>query len=279
MFNEILISRINKFFGSQEQIPSELIPFLKSVSDGYNRFENELHALEKRNGELDQFAYVVAHDLKAPLRAISSLSTWIEDDLGSNISNEIKQNFETLKSRITRMENLINGILEYSKAAKTGNIEKVDSGTLVREIIQSFNCPENFEIRIGKNFPVLQTEKIKLEQVFSNLINNAIKHNARKNAVIEIGCADFEDWCQFYVKDNGHGIDPQFHQKIFVIFQTLQSRDKMESTGIGLSIVKKIVEEQGGKVWVESEPGNGARFEFIWTKHKSEIRQLTDQNH
>lgn len=269
MFNKNLENYIRKFFGSRRKIAGDLIPFLKSVSDDFNRFENELYELEKANNELDQFAYIVSHDLKAPLRAISNLSTWIEEDLGSNITAEIRQNFETLKSRVTRMENLINGILEYSKAAKASTTEVVDVKELIHEIVQSVNCPENIDIRMEKNFPVVQTEKIKLEQVFSNLISNAIKFNNCVNGIIEIGCTYFEDWCQFYVKDNGPGIDPRFHQKIFMIFQTAHNQEKIESTGIGLSIVKKIVEDCGGKIWIESDTGKGAKFEFVWPKAKS----------
>jgi light-regulated signal transduction histidine kinase (bacteriophytochrome) len=264
MFNRLLTAQINTFFGEEKNIQAEIIPFLKSVSDAYDE-------LEKTNKELDQFAYVVSHDLKAPLRAISSLTTWLEEDLANNLNADTKENFLTLKNRVIRMENLINGVLQYSKAAKTTNRETVDTGIMIREIIQSLECPAHIQILTGVNFPVLQTEKIKLEQVFTNLVSNAIKYNNREQGVIKISCADFEEWSQFYIEDNGPGIDKKYHQKIFEIFQTLETVSHPENTGVGLTIVKKIVEENKGKIWVESEIGKGSKFIFIWPKIMSNI--------
>ena len=226
--------------------------------------------LEKINRELDQFAYVVSHDLKAPLRAMSSLITWIEEDSGPYLTADSKENLKMIVQRVNRMSNLINGILAYSKAGK-GKVEKVETNVkeLVDEIIDSNAIQPNIKIVNKISVSEIITEKIKLNQVFSNLISNAIKYNDKSEIEIEVGSYEYDDWYQFYVKDNGPGIEKEYHEKIFMIFQTLVSRDEVESTGIGLSIVKKIIEEQSGKIWVESQPGIGSRFVFTWRAVKS----------
>lgn len=276
---ESLLTLRAEEFGSKEIFEQDdlnllsIAELLKNESarrrDAEAKLKENLHELEKINKELDQFTYIVSHDLKAPLRAISSLATFLEEDLGNIMDVESKGNFSILKGRVERLENFINGLLEYSKAAKTANPEKVDTGTLINEIIDWLSSPEHIKIKTTGNFPVLKTDKIRIEQVLSNLISNAIKYNDKKEGIVEIGCIDFEDWSQFYVQDNGPGIEQQFHEKIFELFQTLENRDKIESTGIGLAIVKKIVEESGGKIWIESEQGKGARFVFTYPKLKS----------
>ncbi len=221
--------------------------------------------LEKKNKELDQFAYVVSHDLKAPLRAINNLSEWIYEDLGSDVSPDVKSNLSLLRGRVKRMESLINGILDYSRAGRIkAKVELVNVAELLKDIIESLAIPAHYSINIPDNLPYLKTEKIALEQVFSNLISNAIKYNNSPEPRLEIEHKTIENQHQFCVKDNGPGIESEFFDKIFVIFQTLQSRDKVESTGVGLAIVKKIIDEKGGKVWVESEKGHGAGFYFTW---------------
>ncbi len=237
--------------------------------------------LEKINKELDQFAYVVSHDLKAPLRAISHLSEWLEEDLAEIISNENKRNLGLLRGRVQRMEDLINGILQYSRIGRSQTpLELVDSGKLVEEIIMDLDLPKTFCFDIQINLPILVTAKILLKQVFANLIGNSVKYHNRLNGNIGIGVREREDFFyEFFVSDDGPGIDPKYHAKIFVIFQTLEARDKVESTGVGLAIVKKIVESQGGKVWVESEVGKGSTFYFTWldivAKQKATSGRLT----
>ena len=223
--------------------------------------------LERINKELDQFAYIVSHDLKAPLRAINNLSMWIEEDLEGKLEGDTKHQFNLLRGRVGRLEDLINGILSYSRAGRINvTPSRVDVGNLIKGILDMLSPPPQFAITVADKMPVIEAEKIALEQVFSNLISNAIKYNKNPEPTISISCADEGNFYKFGVTDNGAGIEPEYHEKIFVIFQTLEARDKVESTGVGLAIVKKIIEEKGGHVWVESEKGKGAAFYFTWPK-------------
>jgi PAS domain S-box-containing protein len=246
-------------------IESDITP-RKIVEEKMNQY---LHNLEKTNRELDKFAYVVSHDLKAPLRAIGNLTGWIEEDMGDRIPDEIRGHFNTIKGRVFRMEGLINGILDYTKAAKSeGNLESVMSDALVRDAIDLIGVPANAIINIRNNMPELKTEKVRIQQIFMNLIGNAIRYNDKEDIQIEIGCEDAGTNWKFYVKDNGPGIEKRYHEKIFVIFQTLNARDEVESRGVGLAIVKKIIEEEGGFIWVESDKNQGTTFCFTWPKEK-----------
>jgi len=228
--------------------------------------------LEKTNGELDKFAYVVSHDLKAPLRAIGNLTGWIEEDMGDQLPDEMRTHFNTIKGRVVRMEGLINGILDYTKAAKdTNTTETFNSDELVRDSVELIGAPANAIVNIRDGMPIMNAEKVKLQQIFMNLIHNAIKYNDKTDIQVEIGgCSANHNW-EFYVKDNGPGIEARYQDKIFVIFQTLNARDEVEARGVGLAIVKKIIEEEGGSIWVESEKGQGATFKFTWPKVKKKM--------
>jgi len=223
--------------------------------------------LEQRNEELDQFAYVTSHDLKAPLRAIVNLATWIEEDIGSTLPAENKEQFALLKSRVHRMEGLINGLLDYSRVDRTHQShERLDITELLHDIIDSISPPSAFNIELAPNLPVLEAKKTPLRQVFANLITNAVKHHDRSNGNIRISAREAGNFYEFAVSDDGPGIDPTYHEKIFVIFQTLKARDDLESTGIGLSLVKKIILAENGCISVESELGQGTTFTFTWPK-------------
>ena len=223
--------------------------------------------LKKRNQELDRFAYITSHDLKAPLRAIANLATWLNEDIADLIPEENQQQLHLMQSRVKRMDNLIQGLLEYSRVGKKDTpIGKVNTKKLIAEVVDSLNPPPGFEIIVDDNLPVLKTKKLLLQQVFANLIGNAVKYHPQQQGEISISAADRDKFYQFSVADDGLGIDPQYHDRIFVIFQTLQARDTIESTGIGLSIVKKIVEGQGGKIWLDSQLDKGTTFYFTWRK-------------
>lgn len=235
--------------------------------DNAQQLKEYANSLEKINKELDQFAYIVSHDLKAPLRAINNLSVWIEEDIQDNLQPETQKNFNMLRGRIQRMEMLINGILQYSRAGrmKTETVA-ISMEDFIKDIVSNLAPPINFNIEIQSGMPVIDAEKVVMDQVFSNLISNAIKYNDNPNPVIQIGYVDQGSVHCFFIQDNGPGIEEQFHGKIFAIFQTLQARDAIESTGVGLSIVKKIIEEKGGRVWIESELGKGSKFIFTLPK-------------
>ncbi|WP_052672264.1 PAS domain-containing sensor histidine kinase [Aliterella atlantica] len=222
-------------------------------------------ALEKRNQELDQFAYVTSHDLKAPLRAIANLSQWIEEDLSEVLTDDTRHQMNLLRGRVHRMEDLINGLLQFSRVGRVGTEKSLVSvGDLLSEIIDSF-VPPAFKLDIAP-MPTITTEKLPLEQVFSNLISNAVKHHPRQDGNIQISVREYQSYYEFSVADDGRGIDPAYHDKVFGIFQTLEARDKSENTGIGLAIVKKIVENQGGQIKLISQEGQGAIFSFTWLK-------------
>ncbi|MFN5224481.1 MAG: sensor histidine kinase [Bacteroidota bacterium] len=234
-----------------------------------------LSNLEKTNKELDKFAYVVSHDLKAPLRAIGNLTGWIEEDAGHMLPDDVRKNFNLIKERVVRMESLINGILDYSKVAKkNSHVEDQDLQAIIEEVINMLN-DGNCKIIVADKIPHIHADRTKIQQVFMNIIGNAIKFNTKEEKTVVIRYKDQGDVHRFSISDNGPGIDPRFHEKIFQIFQTINSRDSFESTGVGLAIVKKIIDEQTARVWVESEPGSGTTFHFTWPK-ESEVFARTN---
>jgi light-regulated signal transduction histidine kinase (bacteriophytochrome) len=223
--------------------------------------------LEKRNQELDQFAYIVSHDLKAPLRAIANLSSWIEEDLAGHLDTDTQHQMDLLRGRVHRMEAFINGILEYSRVGRMrSQVETVNVESLLKEIIDSLAPPPEFTIEIATPMPTLITDPLPLQQIFTNLISNAIKHHDRCDGKVFIAAQEMESAYEFSIRDDGPGIDPKFHEKIFIIFQTLQARDTVENTGVGLAIIKKILDDKGGTIKVESEPEKGTTFRFTWRK-------------
>jgi PAS domain S-box-containing protein len=230
--------------------------------------EQLIKALARSNQELDQFAYVASHDLKAPLRGIANLSQWIEEDLGEGLTGDNKEQMALLRGRVHRMESLIDGILQYSRAGRVkAKPESIDTGALVKDVIELMAPPKHIAVTVAPGMPTVKAEKVPLQQVFMNLLGNAIKHSgAADSPSVSIEWEDAGPFYEFTVRDNGQGIAPQYHERIFGIFQTLEARDKVEGTGIGLSVVQKIVEAKGGRVWVESDVGKGARFRFLWPK-------------
>ena len=234
--------------------------------------------LAARNQELDRFAYVTSHDLKAPLRAIANLAHWITEDLAEDLPPENKHQLELLRGRVDRMESLLDGLLEYSRVGRQNlPIELVNVNELVAAIVKSIDPPSTFKIKIAPNLPTVKTHQLLLKQVFIILINNAIQHHPSPAGLVEITATDLGDHYEFVVTDDGQGIEPQYHEKIYTIFQTLQARDILESTGVGLAIVKKIVETEGGTIRLKSSLGQGATFSFTWLKQPIDSAMLIDR--
>ena len=222
--------------------------------------------LQRRNSELDAFAYAASHDLRAPLRGIANLAQWIEEDLQQSLSEDTREMLALMRSRMHRMEALIDGILQYSRAGRVHEPpEEVDTAALIHEIVDLLS-PEAATIMADASLPVLVTERLPLRQVLQNLIGNAIKHGG-PGVTIVVSAEDAGSMWRFQVKDDGPGIPAALQGRIWGIFQTLEPRDKTEGTGIGLSLVKKLVEAQGGTVAVHSRPDEGAAFTFTWWKN------------
>jgi PAS domain S-box-containing protein len=232
------------------------------------RLQKALRAAAEAYHDLDQFAYAASHDLKAPLRGIANLAQWIREDLGDKLNEESAEHMRMLQSRVRRMEALVDGILTYSRAGRhLTEPEEVNSDALVNETIELIPL-DGATINVAPDMPSFATERVPLQQVFINLVSNALKHGRgeRSNLVVDITWRDAGEFHEFAVADNGPGIAPEFHDRIWGIFQTLESRDKVEGTGIGLSVVRKIVESRGGRAWIESSKGSGATFRFTWPK-------------
>lgn len=222
---------------------------------------------EQHIRELEQFAYVTSHDLKAPLRNVANLATWLEEDLEDKHTEASREQLQLLRDRVQRMDALIEGLLEYSRIGRTEPaIDTVSVGELLDEVVDSLALPPGFTITINKDMPTLRTERLLLYQVFSNLVSNAVKHHGSSKGTVKIKVKDLGRFYQFTVADDGPGIAPQYHDKVFKIFQTLEARDYGSNTGIGLALVKKIVQEHGGSISLKSEEGKGAKFRFTWPK-------------
>ena len=222
-----------------------------------------LSDLESANEELKSFAYVVSHDLKAPLRAIGALADWLSHDYGDKFDNEGKEHMRLLVNRVHRMGNLIDGILQYSRVGRVREaLAAVDLNQAVRDVIDLLSPPPNVTITVENPLPTLVTERTRMEQIFQNLLSNAIKYSDKPECEIRINCSAEGEYWKFSVADNGPGIESRHFDRIFHLFQTLAPRDRIESTGVGLTLVKKIVEIYGGTIWIESIVGQGTTFFF-----------------
>ncbi len=223
--------------------------------------------LKRSNEELDNFAYGASHDLKAPLRGIRNLTAWISKDVQETASEDTIENLAMLHNRVNRLDLLLDSLLEYSRIGRTGGTpEDFDPAQMVHDIAQYIVPRPGFTVTCGK-MPLMHTHKAPLEQVLRNLIGNALKHHDRETGTVAVTARDLGDFVEFRVADDGPGVPPVFHERIFQMFQTLRSRDEIEGSGMGLAIVKKSVEAYGGAITIQSAPpSRGTAFTFTWEK-------------
>lgn len=230
--------------------------------------------LQAANEELRNFAYVVSHDLKAPLRGIGSLADWLASDYADKLDAQGHEYLALMKNRASRMDALIDGILEYSRVGRVKETQvAVDLNALVADTVQMLAPPPEVSVIVEGTLPTVLGERTRLQQLFQNLVSNAIKHRDKPEGRIVIASADAGDFWQLSVADNGPGIDPRHHERVFQLFQVLTPRDQKESTGVGLALVKKIVELYGGRVWIDSRSGEGSTFFFTLPKAAPATRE------
>jgi len=223
--------------------------------------------LERSNRELDEFAYVASHDLKGPLQDVRNLSTWIREDLGDGLPEQSARHMKKLLDRVARMERLLDDLLAYSRAGRVrAAVEELDVRALIDDVLALIQLPSGMHVVVRADIPPIRTPKAPLAQVLRNLVGNALKHHDRREGVLTIEVSDAAERIQFTVADDGPGIPPEFHDRVFRIFQTLRPRDAVEGSGIGLAIVKKVVESHGGSVTIESHGGRGTTMRFTWPK-------------
>lgn len=234
--------------------------------------DSALADLERSNAELDRFAYVASHDLKAPLRGIRNLAEWIAEDVAATASGDTRENLRLLNSRVDRLDSLLESLLTYSRVGrKVSSAEAVDTARLVDEISDYLAPRAGFTVKCAGAMPQLMTAKAPLEQVLRNLINNALKHHDRDHGEVRVSARELDDVVEFRVEDDGPGIPPEFHERVFMMFQTLKPRDQVEGSGMGLAIVKKTVESVRGHIRVEATgAARGTTFVFSWPKRLPE---------
>lgn len=228
-----------------------------------SKIESYARELERSNRELDRFAYSASHDLKAPLRAVDSLATFVLEDSAASVSEESRSDLLLMRQRIKRMERLLDDLLDYSRVGRErGDRERVDLDEVVASIVEMIEPPAGFEV-VTRDLPTVETDRAPLAQVLQNLIGNAIKHHDREQGRIQVDGRVVGNELQVSIADDGPGIEPEFHDRVFRMFQTLRPRDEVDGSGMGLAIVKKTLEFRGGGIELHSE-GRGTAFRIRW---------------
>tara|TARA_R110002111_G_scaffold260039_1_gene330729 strand:- start:9643 stop:10707 length:1065 start_codon:yes stop_codon:yes gene_type:complete len=247
---------------------TDLVDFIdnqtKEIIEMNKQKESLLNELAHQNQELSDYAHMVSHDLKSPLRSIDTLTAWLKEDYKDAFDANGEKTLSLIRTNVEKMDTLINGILEYSTIGKNQiDVYDVNLNNLINNIVSILQVPENISV-IKTDLPIIRGDKYRLQQLFQNLIGNAIAYNDKAQGKIEIGFTDKNIFWEFYVKDNGKGIEDVYFEKIFKTFEKLENNG--ESTGIGLSIVKKIVNLYGGTIWLTSKPNEGTTFYFTLKK-------------
>ena len=246
---------------------SAIIRDMSAIERAHHEVSRYARELERSNQELDQFAYVASHDLKAPLRVIQNMSSWLEEDLDDKLTEKDRKHMNMLRSRVQRMEKLLDDLLEYSRVGRLkddAHSEIISGRTLIEDILELLAPPPSFTIDVAAEFDTIHVTRMPLQQVLYNLINNAIKHHDRDSGTIAVNVERLSGQLRFTVSDDGPGIAPQYQEQIFDMFSTLKPRDEVEGSGMGLAIVRKTIELLGGRIEVSSGDERGATFTFTW---------------
>ena len=227
--------------------------------------EHLLQKLKHQNEQLSDYAHLVSHDLKSSIRSLSALLTWVKEDCGEKIGEESVSNLNLMEAKIEKMDKFLEDIINYSEIRAIDlKTNTIDLNEKVIKIIDSIDIPKNIKIVITDKLPVLKADARMLGQVFQNLLSNAVNFMDKEEGLVEVAVKDAEDFYTFSIKDNGPGIPKEYHEKIFKIFTTLGYHE--ESTGMGLSIVKRVIDLYGGEIWLESEVSKGTTFYFTTPK-------------
>ena len=232
-----------------------------------------LRKVDNINNDLKEFVSIVLHDLKASLRGIKALASWILSDCADKLGDQANEQMNLLLERVERMHNLIEGALKYSRAGHgEGKKIQVNLNNFVPEIINMVAPPENITVTIENELPVIECEEVHIMQVFQNLLSNAIKYMDKPQGWIKVGCVEQDGFWKFSIADNGPGIEEKQFENIFKIFQTFPASLYFAGSGVGLTVAKKIVELYEGKIWVESKVGEGSSFLFTLPKQKMGVK-------
>ena len=238
--------------------------------------EKLLKQIESIKKEFQDFVYIISHDLKAPLRAINALTEWIATDYADKFDDDGKEQLKMLTTRVNRMQSLLDGVLQYSRIGRvTEDPTTIDLNQLLQEAIKSLDAPAKIHIAVEGQLPVITSEPARMQQVFQHLLSNAVRFMDKPEGSIKVACVEENGFWKFSVTDNGPGIAEQHFEKIFRLFQTLQAKDQFESTGVGLTLAKKIVELYGGKIWLTSTVGQGSTFFFTLPKTDAAVAAVS----
>jgi signal transduction histidine kinase len=241
----------------------------------YGDAQRLITELERTNAELDQFTYVASHDLRAPLRGISNLAQWIEEDLGDDLPPKVGEQLQLLRGRAQRMDKLINSLLELARIGRARQRpERVDVTELLHETIDMLGPEHPARVLIVGAMPTIVAERVALQQVLLNLIGNSLRHSGRKDVEVRVTASERDNEVELAIGDNGIGIPVEHRERVWQIFQTLNARAPVDATGTGLAIVKKQVDANGGRAWIDEPPAGapGATVRFTWPKRPSAVR-------
>jgi signal transduction histidine kinase len=256
--------RVTMMTGEMESVNAELVTAQRALVIEQRRLAAALRELERSNSALDEFAHVASHDLKAPLRAIIDYAELLEADVGPQLGTEQLGYLRRVNVLALRMRRMIGDVLEYARAGRETNVyEAVDTGALLREVVEYLAAPAGVRVMVDDGMPITALPRVPFEQVFRNLVGNAIKYRREHDATVRLSARDDGDCWHFIVADNGPGIPPAQRERIWQLFHTTRPG---EGTGIGLAVVKRIVESEGGRVYVQSTAGEGAQFNVLWPK-------------